>query len=57
MNFDADETITTKLLGILEVPNSTGNSQEKAVKKLLTEQDIENSLFKFLKLQVQTHIF
>ena len=44
INFDAEVPITTKLLGIPEVPNSTGSAQEKAVLKLLAEWDIENSV-------------
>lgn len=44
INFDGEEIITTKLLGVPEVPNSTGSAQEKAVMKLIAEWDLENSV-------------
>ena len=44
INFDGDKTITTKLLGVPEVPNSTGISQEKAVMKLIAKWDVEKSV-------------
>lgn len=44
INFDGEEIITTKLLGVPEVPNSTGSAQEKAVMKLIAEWDLEKSV-------------
>ena len=44
INIDAEETITTKLVRVPEVPNSTGSSQEKAVMKLIAEWDVEKSV-------------
>ena len=42
VNFDAEESTMTKLLGVPEVPNSTGSSQEKAVMQLIADWDLES---------------